>query len=204
MENPIVEYTNIRQWLGNFVNRSITPENFVRRLSKYLNRTHSLRMRLMFNNEILEPNDFTIGGLYEPSFDEEHRKPLILLFYINHASNRLWKITQEIVDVMSLELIETLTHEYRHMYQYRSRGYALAQAYRSRAEDSELREEQEYLGSTDEIDAYAMNIAVRKLLGYDDGHDMAKYMRAFGDHLVTRRLHKKIYKNIQLLRFLKT
>ena len=197
MIDPIVEYQNIRQWLGRFVNRSVTPENFVRRLSKYLNTAHNLRMRLVFNNEILDRNDFTIGGLYDPNFDEEHRKPLILYFYVNHASNRLWKISETMINNISLELVETLAHEYRHLHQYRSRGFIVASQYRSRVQDAELREEQEYLGSTDEIDAYAMNIAVRKILGYDNGHDLAKYMRAFGDHPVTRRLRKKIYRNIQ-------
>lgn len=204
MENPIVEYHSIRQWLDNFANRSITPENFIRRLSKYLNKTHSLKMQLVFNNDILSSDDFTIGGLYEPSYDEEHRKPLVLIFYVNHASNTLWKITELMIESMSLELTETLVHEYRHLHQYRSRGYMVDKAYRSRVEDVKLREEQEYLGSTDEIDAYAMNIAVRKYLGYSDGYDLLRYKHVFGDHLVTRRLHKKIAKNIQLLRFLNT
>lgn len=199
MINPIVEYHAINQWLARFVNRSITPENFVRRLSKYLNQSHRLRMRLMFNNELLDRGDFTFGGLYEPSYDEEHRKPLILFFYINHPSNRLWKISQETVDTLSLELIETITHEYRHLHQFRSRGFMVASDYRSRAEDVQLREEQEYLGSPDEIDAYAMNIAVRHFLGHNQGHDLEKYLRVFGDHPVTRRLRKKIYKNLDYL-----
>lgn len=200
--NPIVEYQNIHQWLARFVNRSVTPENFVRRLSKYLNRTHRLRMRLIYNNELLDRGDFTIGGLYEPNYDEEHRKPLVLFFYINHPSNRLWKISKNTVDALGLELVETITHEYRHLHQFRSRGFMVASSYHSRAEDLQLREEQEYLGSTDEIDAYAMNIAVRKFLGYDDGYDMEKYLRVFGDHLVTRRLRKKIYVNLNYLKSL--
>lgn len=203
MKNPIIEYQDIHQWLDRFVNSSVTPRTFISKLSKYLNRRHQLRMKLLFNNEILDtPGDFSIGGLYEPSYDEEHRKPVVLFFYINHPVNQLWTITQDIVNTMSLELIETLTHEFRHLHQHRSRGYLVTNAYHSRVEDAELREVQEYLGSTDEIDAYAMNIAVRRVLGHSDGYDMEKYLKAFGDHHVTRRLHKKIYKNLNYLKLL--
>lgn len=195
MNNPIVEFRNINQWLDNFVDKPITPKNFVRKLSRYLNYKHNIRVELQFEDEVLFNNDFSIGGLYDPDYDEEQRKSLILYFYINHPLDSLWTITQDAARALSLDLIETLAHEYQHLHQHRSRGYIGCKAYRSRVNDSELRAEQEYLGSYDEIDAYAMNIAVRKLLGYPDGYDMEKYMRAFGDHHVTRRLRKKIYRN---------
>ena len=197
MINPIVEYYNIRQWLDKFIGTSVTPKTFISKLSKYLNRSHPLRMKLKFNNEILDTvGDFTIGGLYEPNYDEAQQKPVVLFLYINYPVDHQWAITQSIVDAMSLELTETLTHELRHLHQHRSRGYLSTNAYHSRVEDIELREAQEYLGSTDEIDAYAMNIAVRLHLGHNHGHDMEKYLRSFGDHRVTRRLRKKIYKNL--------
>ena len=123
--------------------------------------------------------------------------------------DQLWTITQEMVATLALELVETLTHEYRHLHQHRQRAYLISRAYRSRAEDIKLREEQEYLGSTDEIDAYAANIAVKfflvekKLITQTEytSFDLGSYYKVFGPHHpVIKRLLKKIYKNLGQLR----
>ena len=120
MNNPIVEFRNINQWLDNFVDKPITPKNFVRKLSRYLNYKHNIRVELQFEDEVLFNNDFSIGGLYDPDYDEEQRKSLILYFYINHPLDSLWTITQDAARALSLDLIETLAHEYQHL--HRSRG----------------------------------------------------------------------------------
>jgi hypothetical protein len=45
------------------------------------------------------------------------------------------------------------------MRQFRRRNFKQLPDYASNAEKSEIREEQEYLGCKDEIDAYSFNIA---------------------------------------------
>jgi hypothetical protein len=100
-----------------------------------------------------------------------------------------------------MEIIEALVHEYQHVYQYRIRDYMLNAAYKSSEEDLELRSDQEYLGQMDEIDAYAVNIAVRQYIRKDQQSlDLNKYRKTFGsDHWVVRRLLKKISKRLQYL-----
>jgi hypothetical protein len=60
---------------------------------------------------------------------------------------------------MCTTIADTLLHEIIHMRQFRRRNFKQLPDYASNAEKSELREEQEYLGCSDEIDAYGFNIA---------------------------------------------
>ena len=77
----------------------------------------------------------------------------------------------------------------------------LNSTYVSLEEDIELRADQEYLGSMDEIDAYAVNIAVRFYITRQQvSLDLDNYRRTFGsDHWVVRRLLKKISKRLHYL-----
>jgi len=204
MFNPTVEYRLIVQWLDKLVNKKITPKSFVRRLGIFLNRRHDISVTLEHSNILLDPGDFTIGGTYESSLDEQHKKPFVFHFIINYDKNHQWLITEKLAKEIASDLIETMSHEYRHQYQYRSRRFMLPRAYRSNVTDIELRAEQEYLGNSDEIDAYSYNIAVKHSLGLGLSRDIAIYVRAFGkDHNVIKRLHKKIINNAKDLRMYK-
>lgn len=206
MFDPTVEYSLIVQWLGTLVHKKITPKSFVQRLGIFLNRRHQITVALEHSNTLLDPGDFTIGGAYESMYDEQRKKPFVFHFIVNYNKEHPWLITQELVDNIAADLIETISHEYRHQYQYRSRRFMLPRAYRSNVADTELRAEQEYLGNSDEIDAYAYNIAVRHSLGLGLSRDILVYVRTFGhDHPVVKRLHKKIAKhskNLKLKRVL--
>jgi hypothetical protein len=206
--DPIVEHTIITQWLSKFIGQSVTPHQFVHKLGIFLSRRHPITVRLEFNNSILDQDEFTVGGLYDVVRDEDKLKPLAFFFIMNHSSNEEWLITDSIVDELALELIEALAHEYQHLYQYRTRDYILNRDYKSQANDPKLKEDQEYLGQPDEIDAYATNIAVKFYLGNHGMSQTAKkfsldlknYYKAFGpDHPVVKQLLKKIIKKLQNL-----
>ncbi len=200
MFDPIVEYNLLVQWLGKLVGKRITPKSFVQRLGIFLNRRHEVTVRLQHSNTLLDPDDFTIGGMYESTNDEQRKKPFEFDFIVNHSKEHPWTITEKLAREIAADLIETISHEYRHQYQYRSRKFILPRAYKSSVADPDLRAEQEYLGNTDEIDAYAYNIAVKQKLELEPSRDIAVYYRAFGkDHQVVKRLHKKIIKNLDNL-----
>jgi hypothetical protein len=208
LADPIAEYTLITQWLGQFIGQTTTPKQFVHKLGIFLSRRHPITVRLEFNNTILGQDEFTIGGLYDVVRDEDKLKPLAFFFIMNHPADTLWPITESIVDELALELIEALAHEYQHLYQYRTRDYILNRDYKSRAKDPKLKEDQEYLGQPDEIDAYATNIAVKFYLGNHGMSQTAKkfsldlknYYKAFGpDHPVVKQLIKKVIKKLQYL-----
>lgn len=200
MFDPIVEYNLLVQWLDKLVGKCITPKNFVQRLGIFLNRRHAVTVILRHSNTLLDPEDFTIGGTYESTNDEQHKKPFEFDFIVNHSKEHPWTITEKLAREIAADLIETISHEYRHQYQYRSRRFILPRAYKSSVADPDLRAEQEYLGNTDEIDAYAYNIAVKQKLGLEPSRDIAVYYKTFGsNHQVVKRLHKKIFKNLDNL-----
>lgn len=200
--DPIAEYKLITQWLGRYIGQTVTPEEFSKQLHKFLNQRHQLKLTIAYTEDALDLDDFTVAAFYDVWSDEEGKKPIILSFIINHPiEEKSWLITSAVADELAMEIIEALVHEYQHVYQYRVRDYMLNAVYRSIENDSELRAEQEYLGQMDEIDAYAMNIAVRfYITKNNNSSDLDKYRIAFGrDHWVVRRLLKKITKRLEYL-----
>jgi hypothetical protein len=207
--NPIVEYASISKWVAGLINKSITPHNFVRQLGKHLNKHHSIKVDYYRGDDsILSPGDFTIGAEYDPSLDEERRKQFKLTLIINQPKKSPWLITGKIADDITLELVEALVHEYRHQHQYRSRRFMMNRGYVNKHSNNTTND-QEYLGMPDEIDAYAANIAARfYILKYKLNTiepivslDLDHYRRTFGNnHLVMRKLLKKIAQNISYLK----
>ena len=82
--NPTVEYKHISEWLSTLVGERITPRNFVKRLSKHLNKhSHPVRVKLYTGARgALDPDEFTIGAEYDPGLDEVKKKHLIIDFII--------------------------------------------------------------------------------------------------------------------------
>lgn len=204
--NPIVEYEIISKWVTALIGKKITPHNFVKRLGKHLNKRHSVKVKCFKDNDSkLNKGDFTFGGEYDPNLDEDERKQFKVYFLINHPKKSTWYVTEEMVNNIILDLVETLVHEYRHQHQYRSRQFMLNRGYVSKHRDVETKNNQEYLGMPDEIDAYSANIAARLYINKsvvhpDNSPDLASYYTAFGaNHPVTRLLLKKIVLHINYL-----
>jgi hypothetical protein len=198
--DPIIEYNNIIHWLGQYIDQEITPKKFTKQLRKFLNQRHEIKLDIS-HCTALDTNDFTVAALYDAWGDEEGKKPIVFSVFINHPLDNSWTITAEVADKLALEIIEAMVHEYQHVHQYRTRDYMLNSTYVSLEEDIELRADQEYLGSMDEIDAYAVNIAVRFYITRQQvSLDLDNYRRTFGsDHWVVRRLLKKISKRLHYL-----
>lgn len=202
--DPITEYKNITHWLSQLTGMSLTPLQFTQKLRTFL-KPQPIKLNVDYTN-LLNENDFTISASYDVWLDEEGKTPIMFTFLINHPLEEEWLITSAVADELAIELIETLAHEYQHLYQYRTRNYILPREYTSTEPNDEERAEITYLGNTDEIDAYAMNIAVRMYLRKDNRSlDLDRYRNAFGnDHRVVRRLLKKITKRLYYLENLHT
>jgi len=205
--DPVAEYNTISFWMSDIIGKKITPKNFVQRLGKHLSRNHATRVKLYVGkDEHLDRGDFSIGAEYDPDLDEKKKKQLIINFIVNYPKRGLWLITPELADRFVIDMVETLVHEYQHQHQYRSRRFKINRGFVSKSTDPALKEDQEYLGQPDEIDAYSANIAARfwilnhKLKENADSLDLLQYYKVFGKtHPVTRKLLKKIFVNIQLL-----
>jgi hypothetical protein len=206
--NPTVEYQYISEWISTLVGEKTTPRTFIKRLGKHLNSRHPVRVKLHeCVNGALEPGEFTIGAEYDPGLDEAHKKQFIVDFILNLPKDYKWEITTKIADKLSLDLVETIIHEYEHQRQFRHRRYrSHRNLFRSHHKDPIIKEDQEYLGDPDEIDAYSMNIAARHyILKYKlnttkglNSPDLKQYYKAFGkEHEITKLLLKKVKANIK-------
>jgi hypothetical protein len=198
--DPTQEYKHISEWIVTLIGKNIAPKNLARRLATHLNSRHPIRVKLHVNETALDPDDFTIGAEYDPDLDENKKKHFIINLIVNHPKHMPLLITGDFADRFTIEIVEALVHEYQHQHQYRSRRHILNRGYVSRHKDSKIREDQEYFGQPDEIDAYAANIAARFYIMQQlntnepvESLDLKQYYQTFGlCHPVVKRLLKKI------------
>lgn len=213
--DPVNEYKSLSDWITPLIGQSIEPRLFARRLHRFLNKNHTIRLKLISEVESLDSDDFTIGAEYDPDLDQQHKKQIIINLFINHPKNIPWLVTAEVAERLSVELTEALIHEYQHQHQYRSRRYKLhKEHFVSEHTDIDIKNEQEYLGNPDEVDAYAANIAARiwimnyglntnvfNAISVCGSFDLQTYFKAFGtDHPVVKELLDKIKINLQQLK----
>ena len=193
------------------VNQQITPDKFHKIISKHI-RTHiPLRVSRTVDPKIAK-NMILMGGCYHSYYDEEHKTSieLVLVYnpnteYLKINNKRFWRICCGFAD--------TILHELIHMRQFRRRNFKCLEDYPSTAQKESQREEQSYLGCSDEIDAYGFNIACELLEKYNNIDAVIKhldidqkgirrqfdtwrmYLKAFNydhNHTIIKRLKKKI------------
>ncbi len=204
--NPTLEYKHISEWIASLIGKNLKPRGFARKLATHLNQRHPIRVRIQENTDLLDPEDFTIGAEYDCELDQQGKKYFIVNLIINHPKHVPMEITGKFADQFSLEMVEALVHEYQHQHQYRARNFMSNRGFTSAHKDSKIKEDQEYLGQPDEIDAYAANIAARfylaKLLNTSVvSLDLKQYYTVFGPfHPVVKRLLKKIVVNTNFLK----
>jgi hypothetical protein len=156
-----------------------------------------------------------VGGTYYSDLDQERQKCIELVFVYNTFQDTLNMPTAR-YRRMCGAMADTILHEMIHMRQYRRRKFKILPDYASSAEKTEKREEQEYLGGSDEIDAYGFNIACelmdkfggdsKQVIRYlnEDQKGLRRrhnswrmYLKAFDhdhDHPIIKRTKKKVIK----------
>ena len=158
-------------------------------------------------------NQVYIGGTYYSHFDKKKKKSIeIRLFY--NPTIKILNLSRDMFRKFCLLFADTVLHEIIHMRQFRRRKFKILPDYESRIEMKEQRQEQSYLGSSDELDAYSFNIACDLLSKYkndrakifkylDTDHKFRKdtrdnwkmYLKAFDfdhNHAIIKRLKKKV------------
>lgn len=194
------------------VNQQVTPDKFHKILSKHLKSHIPLRISRKFDPTI-DKNMILVGGCYHSYYDQEHKTSIEITLvynpndeYLKINNTRFWK--------MCCGFADTILHELIHMRQFRRRNFKYLPDYASTAEKTEQRHEQEYLGCSDEIDAYGFNIACELIDRYGNNLKAISkhldtnqkgvrkridcwrmYLKAFNhdhDHVIIKRLKKKI------------
>lgn len=213
----ITQFPEIAGWSKRFVGDSVSQRQLARRTGDLL---RSLGHPVSVHSETdtdLEKNTVVVSAEYDVDRDEAGKRRYIgITIVVNPKSKKKLKFDEAMANSFALDVLEALCHEYRHEHQYRSRDFDVYGEFRSTHKDIEERRQQEYLGLPDEIDAFAVNIAIRlwlvhgsaafaklqecEVMDYESSPDLWGYFQAFGsDHAVTRRLARKIVKNLNAL-----
>jgi hypothetical protein len=165
------------------------------------------------SSSVIPNNKIWVGAVFDSIDDKKGKKSIKLDLYYR-PDNDLICLTHDGYNELCFEIADTILHELIHMRQYRRRNYKVLPGYTSFAQATRQKEEQEYLGHNDEIDAYAFNIAcklqdrcviskTKSVKSINKGlQDLEKikapynmYLSAFNfdhDHKVIKKLKKRI------------
>ena len=193
-------------------NQTMTVDQFHKKFTRYIKRHFPVLISLEWDAKVKNYGTF-IGGTYYSDNDENGKKCVELVLVYNPGIEEI-KLTTRRFKAICTTIADTLLHEVIHMRQYRRRGFRSLPNYSSTASRYKKREEQEYLGGSDEIDAYGFNIACELLEKFDGNHKAAikyldlnqsasrlrnnswkMYLAAFGhdhDHEIIKRVKKKV------------
>lgn len=203
-------------WLlaPDIIGQKIKITDFHKKVTNFLKKEIPLKFKKVFLEKKYS-NFVSVGGAYYSWYDQHKQKCIELEFFYNKSykdiclsKKRFWEICLTIAD--------TILHEVMHMRQYRSRKFAILPEYASTAGKTKVREEQIYLGCSDEIDAYGFNIACELYEKFNgDNTQIIKYLnenqkglrrkantwrmylKAFQhnhNHIIIKRLKKKVIK----------
>ena len=139
------------------VKQPLTIDQFHKKVTGLLKKYIPVRVRKTFSPKV-DPGFVFVGGCYYSGYDEDYEKCIEVLFQYR-ANEKIINLTSKRFASMCTTIADTLLHEIIHMRQFRRRNFKNLPDYASNAEKSEIREEQSYLGCSDEIDSYGFNIA---------------------------------------------
>lgn len=154
-----------------------------------------------------------VGGTYYSDFDKSKQQCIELVLMYSTYQDKI-NMPAKRFHRMCYAMADTILHEIMHMRQYRRRKFKELPDYASTAEKREQRQEQEYLGNSDEIDAYSFNIACELMSKFDNNQNRVyrylnedqkglrrrhncwrMYLKAFDhnhDHTIIKRVKKKV------------
>jgi len=194
------------------VKQPLTIEQFHKKVTTLLKKHLPIRVRKAFSPKV-EQGFVYVGGCYHSAYDEEYKKCIEVLFQYK-SNEKIINLTSKRFSGMCTTIADTVLHEVIHMRQFRRRNFKQLPDYASNAEKSKIREEQEYLGCSDEIDAYGFNIACElmekfgknriQVINYLNENQKGKkrrynswrmYLKAFEhdhNHQIIQRVKKKV------------
>jgi hypothetical protein len=150
-------------------NKEMSVEKFHRLLGNHVKKHLPIKLKKWGDGDV-ENNCFWIGGAYYSELDKQKEKSIELIFVYKSKQDTI-KLSANNFHRSCHTITHTIMHELIHMRQYRRRKFKDLPDYASTAEKTAQREEQTYLGNTDEIDAYGFNIACELLWKFKNDKD---------------------------------
>lgn len=135
------------------------------KISKHIKKQIPIKISKNRNPKVDE-NWVWAGGTYFSDLDREKKQCIELVLVYNLFQEKI-TLPKRRFRRLCYTMADTILHEIMHMRQYRRRKFKDLPDYASTAAREEKRDEQSYLGNSDEIDAYSFNIACELLDKFD-------------------------------------
>ena len=223
--HKVTAASKIASSFNKFINVPVTPKQLVTHLRKIAGSSTVLTTS---RSDEVDANTVNLNAYYDPDEDEDDEKPFELTVVFNPNDKQI-VMNKAAWREFATQIIDYLEHEMIHQYQYRSRDFQPNRSYRSKAADPTVKSQQEYLGNTDEIEAYSYNLAQEIMRKTNNDYDRSMrllsnfsktaltkdqagrflsptlygYFKDFNfdtTHPVLKRLMKKTYQYINLLK----
>ena len=161
-----MSYFHLLQQVGSIYEKNrgktLTRPEIVRKISKVVN-LYDVRFKGKDSIAVLG-NTFDISGIYDSELDFEDKPAIgIELVFPEYKKQFLLDesdFTEEHWLALSIDVASVIGHEYVHMRQARRRHFNEGRNYKSTSKNIIFKEQQEYYGTPDEVDAYAYTLAV--------------------------------------------
>ena len=166
-----------------FANNPVSPTqltNYVRKL------TGKQAIITTTRSDSVDPNTVNLSAYYDPDDDENGDKPFEIVLIFN-PEDKTVTMNKKDWHEFANQVIDYLEHETIHQQQYRSRGFQQNKSYISKHPDPEIKRSQEYLGNSDEIEAYAWNLSNELLRKTNNNYEQTlRLLRNFANTALTK------------------
>ncbi len=162
---------NIKSLIGKskskIINKNMTIRAIADEIEKTLRRKYDVEITIEKSSKIAS-GSIVINAYYDPENDKTGNDTAIQLELKVSDPEVLLNLDNDMWTKLSNELTDAIQHEYLHMSQYRNRGFVKTSEYKPKM-SKELKDfysSRVYLGNSDEIEAYALNISSELLNKY--------------------------------------
>ncbi len=162
---------NIRSLIGKskskIINRNITILSIADEIEKTLRRKYEVEVAVERSSKV-PSGSIVVNAWYDDDDDRTGQDTPIRLNFIVSDPEVLLNLDERMWHKFSNEVADAVQHEYLHMFQYRNRGFTKPSKYKPKVK-KELKDfynAKVYLGNSDEIEAYALNISSELLNKY--------------------------------------
>ena len=162
---------NIKSLIGTvkskIINRNITIRTIANELEKTLRRKYDLEVKVEKSSKV-SSSSIVVNAWYDDDYDRTGDDIPIRLNFIVSDPEVLLNLDEKMWKKFSNEVADAVQHEYLHMTQYRNRGFVKTSKYKPKVtkEIKNFYDVKVYLGNSDEIEAYALNISSELLNTY--------------------------------------
>ena len=162
---------NIRSLIGKskskIINRNITILSIANEIEKTLRRKYEVEVAVEKSSKV-PSGSIVVNAWYDDDDDRTGQDIPIRLNFIVSDPEVLLNLDEKMWHKFSNEVADAVQHEYLHMAQYRNRGFVKSSKYKPKVtkELKDFYNTKVYLGNSDEIEAYALNISSELLNKY--------------------------------------